>query len=99
LPNLTAFLQTLSEIFLTIINLDFKRLIISLSYIYYFTVFFLMLRILIYCGVTLVGLINTKHTTFLKKNSTRTQLAVFLKFNNTHSLKQNFLKLVTVNCL
>ena len=99
MPNLMAFLQALPGVFTAAINIDYKNVVISLAYIYYFTVFFLLLRILIYCGVTLITLINSKHTTFFKKKAHRTQLAIFLKFNNSYSFKQKFLKLVTVNCL
>ena len=48
MPNFMAFLQALPGIFTAVINVDYKNVVISLAYVYYFTVFFLLLRILIY---------------------------------------------------
>jgi len=59
----------------------------------------MLTRILIYFGVTLIGLINSKHTTSLKKNSVRTLLAVFMKFYSKKTFKMNFLKLAAFKCL
>lgn len=59
----------------------------------------LLTRVLIYFGITLINLVNTKHTTSLKKNSVRTYLTVMLKFYWSNSFKKSFLKIVTVTCL
>lgn len=94
-----ALVKILPTIFDTLINFEYKKFLISCSYIYYYTIFFLVLRILIYSGITLINLINTKHTTFYKKKTIRPMSASFLKFYNTVSSKKFLLKLVTIKYL
>lgn len=98
-PNLKTFTISFPNIFDLIVSIDYKKILISFSYVYYVTIFFLLTRVLIYFGLTLIHLINTKHTTALKKNSTRIQLGVFLKFFSKNSFKKFFLKIVAYTCL
>lgn len=88
-----------SEIATTIVSIEYKKLLISFSYVYYATIFFLLTRVLVYFGVMLVNLINTKHTTFFKKKSNRSVLGIFVKFYWFASFKKTFLKLATITCL
>lgn len=99
MPDLSIYLDFISNTINTLLNIEYKKIIISFSYLYYITVFFLLTRILVYCGLTLISLINTKQTTFLKKNNSRNYLGIFLKFFWKNSSKKMFLKLVTVTCL
>lgn len=87
------------EVFTVLLKFDYKTLLINLGYIYYFTIFFILTRVLIYFGLTLISLINTKHTTSLKKNSVRPLLAVFMKFYSKSQFKVNFLRIVAFKCL
>lgn len=80
MPDLSIYLDFISNTINTLLNIEYKKIIISFSYLYYITVFFLLTRILVYCGLTLISLINTKQTTFLKKNNNRNYLGIFLKF-------------------
>ena len=99
LPSLIESLNNMPDSVELLLNFDYKSLVISFGFIYYFTVFFILTRVLVYFGLTLIGLINTKHTTFYKAKNTRVLLTVFLKFFNKHSFKTRFLKVVTVTCL
>ena len=94
-----AVVKALPVIFDTLINFEYKKFVISCSYVYYYTIFFLVLRVLIYSGITLINLINTKHTTFYKKKSVRTLSSTLLKFYNVVSSKKILLKIVTVKYL
>lgn len=99
MPNLNSGLYNLLSVFDTISHIDYKEIMINFSFIYYVTVFFLLVRVLVYFGLTLINLINTKHTTLFKKNISRFYLGVFLKFYNENATKKKLLKLITVNCL
>lgn len=99
LPGLIDSLNDMPQSVELLLNFDFKGLVISFGFIYYFTVFFILTRVLVYFGLTLIGLINTKHTTFYKFKNTRVLLTVFLKFFNKTSFKTRFLKVATVSCL
>lgn len=99
MPNGSAFYTTFVKVVNYLIVIEYKKILISFSYIYYATVFFIIVRVLVYCGLTLISLINTKHTTALKQKSFRSLFGVFLKFYKNNSFKNIFLKLVTVNCL
>ncbi len=94
-----AFIKLLPTIFDTLINFEYKKFLISCSYIYYYTIFFWVLRILIYCGISLINLINTKHTSFFKIKNVRVTTTTIIKFYNISSLKKSLLKLVTVKYL
>ncbi len=80
-------------------DVDYKSFLLSFGYVYYFTVFFILTRVLVYFGITLISLLNTKHTTGLKKTSTRPLLAVFMKFYNKRGFKASFLKIAAFKCL
>jgi len=99
MPSLSIYLDLISNTVNTLWNIEYKKTIISFSYLYYITVFFLLTRVLIYFGLTLISLINTKQTTFFKKNNNRNYTGIFLKFFWKNSSKKMFLKLVTVTCL
>ncbi len=98
-PVCAEFFKTAMQFFDAVISIDYKRILISFGYIYYITIFFILTRILIYFGLTLISIINTKHTTFYKKVVRRTTTNVFNKFYWKNSFKKTFLKLVTVKCL
>ncbi len=99
MPNLIAVIESIPGIVTTLISIDYKKWIISFSYIFYFTIFFWLTRVLVYCGITLIGLINTKHTTSLRMKTNRFYSAVFLKIFNTNFFKKNFLNIFTITCL
>lgn len=99
IPSLKAFTDNLPQSFELLLNFDYKGLVISFGFIYYFTVFFILTRVLVYFGLTLISLINTKHTTSYKAKSIRVLLTVFLKFFSKNSFKTKFLKIATVTCL
>lgn len=98
-PDFAAFLSSLPQVFELFLNFDYKGLVISFGFVYYFTVFFILVRVLVYFGLTLISLINTKHTTFYKTQNTRVLLTVFLKFFSKNSFKSKFLKIATITCL
>lgn len=99
MPNAGLWLNNLLSLSDFFLHINYKEIIINFSFIYYLTVFFLLTRVLVYFGLTLINLINAKHTTLFKKSTSRFYLGVMLKFYNNGSFKKNFLKLVTVNCL
>lgn len=99
LPSLIDSVNNLPQSVELLLNFDYKGLVISFGFIYYFTVFFILTRVLVYFGLTLISLINTKHTTFYKAKNTRVLLTVFLKFFNKNSFKTRFLKIATITCL
>jgi cell division protein FtsB len=78
---------------------DYKVFFSNLSFIYYITVFFLLSRILLYFGLTLINLINSKHSVHLKNRNSKVLFSIFIKLYNNNSLKNNFLKLITVTYL
>lgn len=94
-----AFLKSIPGVIEFLINLDYKHLLFSFGFLYYFTTFFWLLRVLIYCGITFINLFNTKHTISLKKSAKRSYLNVALKLFRTTTLKNQYLKLVTITCL
>lgn len=99
LPNLMAFIKFLPTAFDALVNFEYKKFLVNCSYIYYYTIFFLTLRILIYCGITLINLINIKHTTNYKKLNSRVLATSMLKFYNVSSLKKALLAIVTLKYL
>ncbi len=99
MPNFSDMLSSTDNLINYIFMIEYKKILLSFSYIYYATVFFLLTRVLVYFGLTLINLINVKHSTFLKKKNSRFYTAIFLKVYNNNSFKKNFLKLVTVTCL
>lgn len=79
---------------------DYKTFFVNFGFIYYITIFFLLSRILLYFGLTLINLINAKHSVHLKSNnSNKVLFSIFIKLYASNSLKNNFLKLITVNYL
>lgn len=96
MPNLMAFIKMIPTIVSTLLNFEYKNFLISCGYIYYYTIFFWTLRILIYSGITLINLINIKHTTFYKKNTLRTQGITLLKFHNVSSFKKSLLQVAAI---
>ena len=96
MPNVMAVIMAIPVIFDYLINFEYKTFLISCSYVYYYTIFFWLIRVLIYCGLSLVNLINTKHTTLLKKNNKRSFSLLVLKFFQGKSLKENFLKTAVI---
>lgn len=80
-------------------SIDYREFIINFSYVYYLTIFFLLIRILIYFGVSFVNLINIKYSTFVKTHNTRFFFTFFMKFYKKSSIKQIVLKLIAVTCL
>jgi hypothetical protein len=99
MPSLSTSFDFVSNAINVLLSIEYKKILISFSYIYYITIFFLLTRVLVYFGLTLINLINTKQTTFFKKNNIRSYLGIFLKFFWKNSRKKMFLKLVTVTCL
>jgi len=99
MPSLSTSFDFVSNAINVLLSIEYKKTLISFSYIYYITIFFLLTRVLVYFGLTLINLINTKQTTFFKKNNIRSYLGIFLKFFWKNSSKKMFLKLVTVTCL
>lgn len=91
-----AIIKFIPTLFDFLINFEYKQLLMSCTFIYYYTIFFWLTRVLVYCGLTLINLINTKHTTSLKKVTKRTLSLTILKFFNQTSLKQNFLKIAAI---
>lgn len=79
-----------------LLNFDFKKFIAEFSYVYYVTIFFMLVRITGYFGIMLISLINTRHTTKLKTNSFRNILGIFVKLYPLGTFRKNLLKLITV---
>ncbi len=91
-----AVIKAIPTIFHFLINFEYKNFLISCSYIYYYTVFFWLTRVLVYSGLTLINLINKKHTTFFSNSIKRTLSFTIMKnFNNT-SFKSNFLRTAAI---
>lgn len=81
--------------FSILLSFQYKKFLISLNFIYYFTIFFWLTRVTVYAGITLITLINTKHTTIYKKKSVRSPFNIWIKHYNTFNLKKNYLKLIS----
>ncbi len=96
MPNLMALIKAIPTIFDAVINFEYKRFLLSVSYLYYYTVFFWAVRVVIFCGVTFVNLINYKFTTSLKKKTVRNVNTVLLKNLNTNFFKVNFLQVALI---
>lgn len=96
MPNLMAVIKAIPTVFDFLLNFEYKKFLISCSYIYYYTVFFWFTRVLVYCGLTLINLINSKHTTLVKKTTKRTLSFTIMKFFNNTTLKNNFLKTAAI---
>jgi hypothetical protein len=79
--------------------IDYKNFFLNFSFIYYITVFLLLSRILLYFGLTLINLINSKHSIHLKGVNNKNLFFSFLKLNNKNLLKNHFLKLITTKYL
>ncbi len=99
MPNGASFYITFINFVNYLFIIEYKKIIVSFSYIYYATVFFIVIRVLVYFGLTLVNLVNSKHTTNIKQFNMRSCLNIFLKFYEPSSFKNIFLKLVIINCL
>ncbi len=91
----TSLLDLLNSLFV----FDIKELLINFSFIYYLTVFLILVRILIYFGVSIINLINIKHSSLVKTTNVRSLFNCILKFYETNSLKYTIIKLTTVTCL
>ncbi len=91
-----ALIKALPALFDAIINFEYRRFLLSISYLYYYTVFFWAIRVVIFCGVTFVNLINYKFTTSLKKKNLRNTNTVLLKSLNINSYKTNFLQVASI---
>lgn len=81
-----------------LLSIDYIELLLNYSVIYYIVVFFLLSRVLLYFGITIITLINTKHSISFKKINNKSQLLTYLKFNNI-SFRCKTLKLIIINCL
>lgn len=79
--------------------IDYKNFFLSFSFIYYITVFLLLSKILLYFGLTLINLINSKHSIHLKSVNNKNLFFSFLKLNNKNLLNNHFLKLITTKYL
>ena len=77
-------------------SIDYKNFILNFSFVYYITVFLLLSRILLYFGLTLINLINSKHSIHLKTVNSKNLFVSFIKLNNKNLLKNKFLKLITI---
>lgn len=75
-----------------LVTLDYKLVMTNISFIYYTTLFFWLTRVLVYFGLTLINLINKKHTTQVTLPKTRQESSLHLKLLLTTS-KKNYLAL------
>ena len=91
----TSLLDLLNSLFF----IDVKELLINFSFIYYITIFFILVRILIYFGVSIINLINAKYSSLVKVTNHRIIFSSILKFYETNNLKYTILKLTTITCL
>ena len=94
----TSFIS-LGDLLNSCFAVDVKELLINFSFIYYITVFFILVRILIYFGVSIINLINTKYSSLAKVTNNRVLFSCILKFYETKSLKYTIIKLTTITCL
>lgn len=93
MPEIAAVIEAIPKVIEFIINTDFKELANNFSFIYYFSTFFYLLRVLLYFGVMFVEFVNFKFTTTLKTVNIRKFTHVFLKFW-TYSSKKKFINAV-----
>lgn len=89
----------LTDIFNSLMSVEYKALLVNFSFVYYITIFFILVRILIYFGVSIINLVNSKYSSLIKVTSYRLLFNSILKFYETNSLKHTILKLTTVTCL
>ncbi len=98
IPEIFWLVEKSAQLFEIIINTNCKEVIISLSFIYYFTVFFYVVRIIIYFGVTIIDFLNYKHTTNLRSLVSRKFTFTYLKFYNI-SYRNFCLKSILTFCM
>lgn len=99
MPELIIIYNKLLVILANIPKISFKELIANISLIYYFTIFFWLIRVIVYNGITLINLTNIKHSTQYKHINIKFFLGFFLKFYNLNNYKNKFIKLFTIICL
>lgn len=93
-PNLKSMTLSLPSVIDSVLAIEYKKILLSLSYIYYVTIFFMLTRVLVYFGLMLINLINARHSTLIKQQVVRNQFGVFLKSWSTSSFRTNFIKVV-----
>lgn len=98
IPEVFWLVEKSVQLFEVIVNIDCKEVVINLNFIYYFSIFFYLVRILVYFGVTIIDFLNFKHTTTLKSVVSRKFTFTYLKFFHT-SFKRFCLKSVLKFCM
>jgi len=99
MPRTYTLISNLPKHLEYIISPSFTELLVSFSFIYYITIFFILVRILIYFGVGIVNLVNTKHSSFVTIVRRRFFLSFFLKCYQIRSFKNIILQIAMCTCL